>query len=413
MKTLKSETVITESLRSIDKLFKGSLIIEANNTLKWQLYFRLGRLSWVTGGTNYSERLQRHLAISCPNITRKQLEQISSEHQLDREQKLLVSLQGQGLISRNQMASLMENIAVEVLFDAIQQGEINSDGISCKKNPQEESNNLLLLLPFLDIEVVLTKVKEEWEQWQNAGLADYFPNLYPVVKDSNLLKNPDLQASGWQIIDCIDGTKTLRDIAASAKKNVIEVANLCRSLVKLGAISFSQVPVNKVKNAGAEPNIKASLDSTSNQNKAVDNNANNIRYSRKSRSKKLPLIVCVDDSPLICKAVENIVSQKDYRFLDIQEPIKVIPLLLRNKPDLIFLDLMMPIINGYELCSQLRKTPSLKEVPIIILTGKDGLIDRMRAKLVGSTDFLAKPVEPFYLLKMLEKYLQTESINQK
>lgn len=411
MKILKSEEVIIESLRSIDKLFKGSLIIEANNTLKWKLYFRLGRLSWVTGGTNYSERLQRHLAISCPNITTKQLKKISSEHKLYQEQKLLVSLQGQGLITRNQMASLMENIAIEVLFDAIQQGKINRDSISCKKNPQEENNNLLLLLPFLNVEVVLTKVRKEWEQWQNAGLANYSPNSYPVVKDSQLLKNPDLQASAWQIIDCIDGTKTLRDIAMSTTKNVIEVSNCCVSLVQLGAIKFSQTSINTAQNSVTELKTKAPSNSILEGNKAVDNNTNNIRYRRKSRSNKQPLIVCVDDSPLICKAVENIIANKSYRFLEIQEPIKVIPLLLRNKPDLIFLDLMMPIINGYELCSQLRKTPSLKEVPIIILTGKDGLIDRMRAKMVGSTDFLAKPVEPFYLLKMLEKYLQTEPIN--
>ena len=65
----------------------------------------------------------------------------------------------------------------------------------------------------------------------------------------------------------------------------------------------------------------------------------------------------------------------------------------------------MPITNGYELCTQLRKTPSLKNVPVVILTGKDGLVDRMRAKMVGSNDFLSKPIKMPELLKVLNKHL--------
>ena len=65
----------------------------------------------------------------------------------------------------------------------------------------------------------------------------------------------------------------------------------------------------------------------------------------------------------------------------------------------------MPITNGYEVCEQIRKTPSLKDIPVIILTGKDGLIDRMRSKMVGATGFLGKPVQAEAVLKMIDKYL--------
>ena len=81
------------------------------------------------------------------------------------------------------------------------------------------------------------------------------------------------------------------------------------------------------------------------------------------------------------------------------------PSLIRNKPDFIFLDLLMPITNGYEVCEQIRKTPRLKDIPVIILTGKDGLVDRMRAKIVGATGFLGKPVNAESVIKMLDKYL--------
>lgn len=398
MKTLKSEDAIAQSLQLVDKVFRGSLIIKASDVVKWKLYFRLGRLSWVTGGVNSNERLQRHLAYYCPQISQEQLKKIPLEHQPYREQKILVHLQGQGLIQRNQMASLMESIAVEVLFDAIQYGEVRDCTLSFHQIAEEQNDNLLLLLPFLEIDAVLTKVKQQWHDWCNAGLVKYSPNLYPVIKQRDILESIK-NSTDRQIINSINGKNTIRRIATHYQKEVLDVTRFLVSLADTGAVNFTKTPktetVTSSKNKIAEAVIKKNF----------------VRSSQppnSSSNKEFPLVVCVDDSPLVCKAVKDIIAGENYRFLEIQEPIKVIPILLRKKPDLILLDLMMPIINGYELCAQLRKTPRFKDVPIVILTGKDGLIDRMRAKLVGSNDFMAKPVEKISLLNMLSKYLTVE-----
>ncbi|NCQ42456.1 MAG: response regulator, partial [Cyanobacteria bacterium] len=77
-----------------------------------------------------------------------------------------------------------------------------------------------------------------------------------------------------------------------------------------------------------------------------------------------------------------------------------------KKPDLIFLDLIMPNANGYEICSQLRKLTFFKHTPIVILTGNDGLVDRVRAKMVGSTDFISKPVDTALVLDTIRKHLK-------
>ncbi|AVH69629.1 response regulator [Nostoc sp. 'Lobaria pulmonaria (5183) cyanobiont'] len=118
-----------------------------------------------------------------------------------------------------------------------------------------------------------------------------------------------------------------------------------------------------------------------------------------------PLVACVDDSPTICRSLEEILTHQGYRFVGVQESLTAVLKLIKSKPDFIFLDLLMPKVNGYEICSQIRKTPSLKDVPVVILTGKDGIVDRMRAKLVGATDFLGKPVEAEKVLNVLHKYL--------
>ena len=398
MKTLKSEEAITESLQLIDKVFRGSLAIKAGDFLKWKLYFRLGRLSWVTGGVNSHERLQRHLTTFCPQITSAQIQQISLEYKPYREQKILVDLQGQGSIQRSQMTSLMESCAVEVLFDVIQYGETSEKNLTFSQVAEEQNDNLLLLLPFLDVNKVLAKAVARWNRWQTAGFTRYSPNLYPIIKQPTLLNSAIKTDTERLVSESINSNQTIREIAAKNNLDVLDVARFVISLVELEIAALEKVARSENRSLLAAKPPKTLPNSGSKAQKIS-------RKSYRSKTNKSPLVVCVDDSPLICKAVKNIILEQNYDFLEIQEPVKVIPTLLRKKPSLIFLDLMMPIINGYELCAQLRKTPSLKDVPIIILTGKDGLIDRMRAKLVGSTDFMAKPVEKLTLLKMLEKYL--------
>jgi chemotaxis family two-component system response regulator PixG len=80
--------------------------------------------------------------------------------------------------------------------------------------------------------------------------------------------------------------------------------------------------------------------------------------------------------------------------------------MLARKPDVIFLDLVMPNTNGYEICAQLRKLSFFRNTPILILTGNDGIVDRVRAKLVGASDFLNKPVDAGIVLSVIRKHLE-------
>ena len=70
----------------------------------------------------------------------------------------------------------------------------------------------------------------------------------------------------------------------------------------------------------------------------------------------------------------------------------------------------MPNINGYEICGKLRKLSIFQNTPIIILTGNDGIIDRVRAKLVGASDFIGKPVDAETLLTVIGKHLKQSSL---
>ena len=121
------------------------------------------------------------------------------------------------------------------------------------------------------------------------------------------------------------------------------------------------------------------------------------------------LIVCIDDSKTVQKQMKMTLEAVDYRVIGILDPTTALKMLSKHQPAVIFLDINMPELNGYDLCSLLRKSQKFKEVPIVMLTGRDGMIDRVRAKIAGATDYLTKPCDPNKLIT-LAKALEKTSI---
>ncbi|MDZ7951245.1 response regulator [Nostoc sp. DedQUE09] len=431
------------------KLFTGRLNLEARDGPTWTLYFRLGRLIWQAGGSNADERWRRHLLRYCSNVDVTQLEQLVSPQENYREYSILAKLREQKLIEQQQLVSLIASSIAEVLFDIMQYIEAKRNG----DNPAGQLSHSTVvgevpgvLLAVIPTEEVLKKATQAWQEWRDAGLASYSPNLFPIIQQIELLQG---QASSKQIIALVDGTKTLRGLGQKSGRDVLALTRLLMTLVKTGAIAFSptpklrQVGISKetgnpssaVNNSNSSlkteedtvlqvaPNFnKVAPPATSKEVFSPSSAVNNSNSSLKTEEKTIlqvglpaaskaiidvsrPLVACVDDSPMICRSLEEILTHQGYRFVGIQESLTAVLNLIKSKPDFIFLDLLMPKVNGYEICSQIRKTPSLKNVPVVILTGKDGIVDRMRAKLVGATDFLGKPVEADKVLNMLHKYL--------
>jgi len=137
----------------------------------------------------------------------------------------------------------------------------------------------------------------------------------------------------------------------------------------------------------------------------VANFANQGQPIHSERQSSAPLVACIDDSQLDSLTMGNILSQAGYGYLTIENALEALPLLLEHKPDFIFVDVVMPIANGYEICSQIRRVSAFKNTPIVILTSNDKMVDRLRAKIAGATSFLAKPIDPEKVIRLLSLHL--------
>ena len=117
------------------------------------------------------------------------------------------------------------------------------------------------------------------------------------------------------------------------------------------------------------------------------------------------VILVVDDSPTVCKIVQVILTKMGCRVVIAEDGLEALVKIEDEKPDLILLDIMMPHMDGYQVCSLIKKKPHYKHIPVVMLSGKDGFFDKVRGRLAGSTGYITKPFQPDVLTETVEKHL--------
>jgi len=108
-------------------------------------------------------------------------------------------------------------------------------------------------------------------------------------------------------------------------------------------------------------------------------------------------VLIVDDEPHIVNLVRLSLDSQKYTVHGAYSAREALALLDHHNPDVILVDLMMPGVNGYELCQALRDRPQTKKTPIIILSAKGQMKDKMQAIDVGADDYVTKPFDPLEL----------------
>jgi two-component system, chemotaxis family, response regulator PixG len=155
-------------------------------------------------------------------------------------------------------------------------------------------------------------------------------------------------------------------------------------------------PLNQIQPPN-EPKIEQEL---SKQNVVMDGNKP-PKIQEQNTKDKIYTIICIDDSLTVLNVMKLFLDDPIFSVIGINDPLKALTQIIRTKPDLILLDIEMPNIGGYELCSLLRKHSSFKRIPVIMVTGRTGFKDRAKAKIVRSSGYLTKPFTKAELLKIV------------
>lgn len=116
------------------------------------------------------------------------------------------------------------------------------------------------------------------------------------------------------------------------------------------------------------------------------------------------VILVVDDSPTIQKVVSVTLEAHGHEVVTASDGMEALSKLRTLRPDLVLLDITMPHMDGYQLCRILRSNDLTRQVPIVMLSGKDGLFDKMRGRMAGAATYITKPFAPSALPPLVDKY---------
>ncbi len=115
-------------------------------------------------------------------------------------------------------------------------------------------------------------------------------------------------------------------------------------------------------------------------------------------------VMVIDDSNTIRRSAEIFLKQSGCETILAEDGFDALAKIADCRPDVIFLDVMMPRLDGYQTCALIKKNPQFKHTPIIMLSSKDGLFDKARGRMVGSSEYLTKPFTKDTLLAAARRY---------
>jgi len=125
------------------------------------------------------------------------------------------------------------------------------------------------------------------------------------------------------------------------------------------------------------------------------NNANDLAGAR---------VMVIDDSNTIRRSAEIFLLKAGCEVILAEDGFDALAKIADHQPEVIFVDIMMPRLDGYQTCALIKKNPRLRETPVIMLSSKDGLFDRARGRLVGSDEYLTKPFSKDTLLEAVRRH---------
>ena len=389
--------------------FTGCVNVSVASGPAWEIVFYQGHIVWSLDLTQPNRLWQRLLRahVGYEHVGLDLLFQAAQHNPgkgFETERELCWHYQGAlalvmlAEIKSSELSAMLTTAAQETIFDLMQYSQ--GQKLVFRSQPEIFTKRPLILI---DTEEVIAHAEIAWQEWQTQKLGNISPNKTPIIRHPVQLYRQTTPIIYQNLVQVITGKRTLREIAVEIGEDLLLITRSLTRYIQTGIIELVDLPDLQCPEIGS----KLLTATTAEEIAARARQPRVPTASMPPKPAPSKLVICIDDNPQICESMRSIVTDAGYRFIAIQDATQALPRLLENKPDLIFLDLIMPKINGYEICGQIRRISAFSQIPIVILTGKDGLLDRVRSKVVGASEFTCKPITKQAIEASLTKYLGT------
>ncbi|MEA5602833.1 response regulator [Nostoc sp. UHCC 0252] len=445
-------------LRQLSNCFDSTCLQALSNSICWSIYLEQGKITYATHSVEPFDRLERHLrrlSHQIPLLTNEVRVQVRLMFEPDSHTQLIEDdsnsrnhppeyqaiswLVSQQHLHSTQAAVLIQELVKEVIesFLLIREGTYELT----------EPIDRMPRICRLDVEKILERCQLRLQNWQAFVPQISSPYQRPYLLMNSKIEEKDLPKLQPDLTDWMKGF-SLCHLATILNQDEIQLAHTLYPYILKGAIVLHEPdpPYDKLPKIFEEQSplaklitekvdIKQELNTTVNsypnifekniapvpqlpriyeppkenfQEPTISNNINpdSQRVTAATvTAQKVHKIVSVDDSPTILKEISYFLENENFSVVTINDPVKAVLSIIRHKPDLILLDLNMLGIDGYELCRIIRNNSIFQKTPIIFVTGSKGIVDKVKAKLVGASGYLTKPFTRAELLKIIFMHL--------
>ena len=252
-------------------------------------------------------------------------------------------------------------------------------------------------LNWADIDRELKHRRQIWQSY-----APQIPSMdaIPVVQAGQLGLIDNAQVKD-HFRKSVDGRRSLVDIAEKMGKDPLKVAKNYLNWVNNGWVSFVESPVQAETETITVPQTAESIAPAEVSNTSTSSVVNTAASSERN----LPTVLSVDDSAIIQTTIKRAL-QSDYNVLLASKAAEALDILKQVQVELMLLDLTMPDVDGLEFCKTIRAIPQFKDLPIVMVTARDGLVNKMKGHIAGTSKYLTKPFKADELREVVRHYIK-------
>ena len=409
---------LEDVLKQLGKLNANGCLQISYNSIVFFVYLNQGKIVYATNSLAPFERLERHLRRLSNQNTKltneiiKQARQkfrqvIESYVEIPSDYRGVLWLSEEDYLSSQEVSTLVRRITREV-FESILC--LPKDSAYQFAEQSQQLPELCQFESFLYIKQCHSRI-ESWQAFVGY-ISSSFQRLYLVSDNIDNITN--LAAEQNKTIGKLLKGLNFRQISALIDKDELIVARILypsilnkNVLVRTPKSPFDRLPTLPFQESN---NLSENITHDLNENwQSTKEDKEKIEFNSKQTIQLLEKrwkVACVDNNLATNENLESLLGSKMFNVYMINDPTKAFSKLIEFQPEVIFLAIDMPKINGYELCGLLRNHHSFKTTPIIMLLEDKEFVNLNKLKLLGATDNLIKPFTQQCILNLAFKYLK-------
>lgn len=409
------EVYLPESLLKQATDLSGYLRI-ATHSVEWFIYVHYGQIVYASNSVDPFERLERYL-----RSLSQDLPQLSAESRSLVRARFETSAQPDSPLTPDYQAIawMVEQNWLDPLLAGTLASKLTAEVFeSYLLLPEAEYTIRWEKIPglpkfcALDIDSLVERTQARLRMWQSLYPRVYSPYQRPYLAGVAIAQQKLSPEAVHSLSRLLIGLN-FRQLGLFLKQDELQIAQRFVTLIAEGIIllrdpitPFDRLPqLGRSGNGGSGHRGIESAKTMSSTTALRSSEQDILSSSLATTAQRTWKIVCVDDSPSMLNEIKRLLESEAFEITLVNDSKRALMQIVSIQPDLILMDVSMPEINGYQLCSLLQKAPNLQHIPVIMVTGNRSLLDRARAKMVGATDYLTKPFSQKDLLAIVLRYL--------